>query len=119
MSNNAAAMREALELAIEVGDWCCANTDDPLECCKYSCVYQVEPHGEPGVDCPWKKIRAALSAPPRNCDRFRDVNLAYKRFKSYVEKKNPSFTKNSPTHTVWDALKWALMPYEEKEVETK
>lgn len=67
----------------------------------------------------YRMIEAALAEPLRNCDRFRDVNLAYKRFKSYVEKKNPSFTKNSPTHTVWDALKWALMPYEEKEVETK
>ena len=57
---NAAAMREALELAIKVDDWCCSQTDDPLECCEYSCIYQVEPHGEAGADCPWKKIRAAL-----------------------------------------------------------
>ena len=67
-AGNAAEMREALELAIKVGDWCCSHTDDPLECCEYSCIYQVEPHGEAGADCPWKKIRAALAAPPRNCD---------------------------------------------------
>lgn len=65
-AGNAAAMLEALELAIEVGDWCCANTDDPLECCEFSCAYQVEPHGEAGPDCPWKKIRGALSASARN-----------------------------------------------------
>ena len=67
MQNNS-KLREALKLAIKVGDWCCSQTDDPLECCEYSCVYQVEPHGEAGVDCPWKKIRAALAAPLRNCD---------------------------------------------------
>ena len=61
-------MREALELAITIGDWCCAQTDDPLECCEFSCANQVEPHGEAGADCPWKKIRAALAAPPRVCD---------------------------------------------------
>lgn len=61
-------LREALVLAIEVGNWCCAGTDDPLECCEFSCAYQVEPHGEAGADCPWRKIRAALAAPPRQCD---------------------------------------------------
>ena len=68
MVGNQMIMREALELAITIGDWCCAQTDDPLECCEFSCAYQVEPHGEAGADCPWKKIRSALSAPPRVSD---------------------------------------------------
>ena len=67
---NSAALREAVKLAIEVRDWCCSETDDPLECCEYNCAYQEEPHGDASDECPWKKIRAATTKPPRNCDLF-------------------------------------------------
>lgn len=50
----------------------------------------------------------ALAKPPRNCDRFRDVDKAYDQFMNYVKRENPSFTKASPLHTAWDALKWVL-----------
>ena len=95
---NQMKMREALELAITIGDWCCAQTDDPLECCEFSCANQVEPHGEAGADCPWKKIRAALSSPPRNCDvgtaeeqsvRFRNMCNKYYDDENPCNKKCP------------------------------
>ena len=66
-SGDAAKLREALKLAIRMSEWCGAETDDPLTCCELNCIYQKEPHGEAGKKCPWKKIRAALSTPPRNC----------------------------------------------------
>lgn len=46
--------------------------------------------------------------PQRNCDKFPDVDEAYNQFMNYVKRENPSFTKASPLHTVWDALKWVL-----------
>lgn len=46
--------------------------------------------------------------PPRNCDKFRDVDTAYNRFFIHVMRENPACTKPSPLHTVWDALKWML-----------
>lgn len=112
-ASNVQKMREALELAIEVGDWCCAMTDDPLECCEFSCAYQVEPHGEAGADCPWKKIRAALALPPRNCD----VGTPEEQSKRYDEfcdihdcrKDCPLFKADSCEFA------WAQMPYAEEE----
>ena len=53
-------------------------------------------------------IDDALVSSPRNCDKFRDVDEAYNQFMSYVKRANPSFTKATPLHTVWDALKWVL-----------
>lgn len=53
-------------------------------------------------------IDDALAKPQRNCDKFSDVDVAYDQFMSYVKRENPSFTKASPLHTVWDALKWML-----------
>ena len=114
-------IREALELAITIGDWCCAQTDDPLECCEFSCAYQVEPHGEAGADCPWKKIRAALSAPPRNCDvgtpqeqynRFRKFCLQY----TFCEQ--CQLRQLKPEYDICGmrcGFKWAQMPYEKQE----
>lgn len=61
MCGDVATLRKALKLAITMSDWCCAGTDDPLECCEHSCIYQKEPHGEAGKKCPWKKIRDALA----------------------------------------------------------
>ena len=82
---DAVKLREAVKLATEVSDWCCSQTDDPLECSEYSCYYQVEPHGEAGADCPWRKIRAALAAPPRNCDRFATAEEAWDAYDEWVE----------------------------------
>jgi hypothetical protein len=44
----------------------------------------------------------------RNCDIYRDVEVAYERFVSYVRRENPASVKPSPLHTVWDVLKWVL-----------
>lgn len=52
--------------------------------------------------------RSVLAKPPRNCDKFRDVDEAYDQFMPYVRRENPTFTKASPLHTAWDALKWVL-----------
>lgn len=56
----------------------------------------------------------ALAKSPRNCDKFPDVDEAYNQFMNYVKRENPSFTKASPLHTVWDALKWVLDGEEKK-----
>ena len=58
------------------------------------------------------RIDAALAAPSRNCDKFRDVEVAYEEFMAYVQRENPAYRNPSPLHNVWDALKWAQMPYE-------
>ena len=65
---NAAALRYALEIALD--NPCGPGTDDPLECAEFNCAYQDEPHGSAGDECPWKKIRRAMSRPTRNCDLF-------------------------------------------------
>ena len=114
-------IREALELAITIGDWCCAQTDDPLECCEFSCAYQVEPHGEAGADCPWKKIRAALAAPPRNCDvgtaeEQGERQKAYCR-KHFTPDKLGGNCRKCPlkNRRGWSCqLAWAQMPYAEE-----
>jgi hypothetical protein len=60
-------------------------------------------------------IDTAIAEPVRNCDRFRDVDEAYNQFMNYVKRENPSFTKPSPLHTAWDALKWVLDGEKKKE----
>ena len=44
----------------------------------------------------------------RNCDKYRNVDELYNQFMQYVRRENPTFTKVSPLHTVWDALRWTL-----------
>jgi hypothetical protein len=61
-------------------------------------------------------IDTALAKPPRNCDKFNHADEAYDQFMRYVRRENPSFTKPSPLHTVFDVLKWAL-DSERKEVD--
>ena len=78
--NNAAAMREALEAML---DECCNLCDVPNQM------------SESGHTCSWRnrwsgcqskaidKARAALSAPARNCDRYRteaEAEAAFDRF---------------------------------------
>ena len=53
-------------------------------------------------------IDILFAKPSRNCDKFYDVDEAYEQFMLYVKRENPSCTKASPLHTVWDALKWVL-----------
>ena len=53
-------------------------------------------------------IDILFAKPPRNCDKFYDVDEAYDQFMNYVKRENPTFTKASPLHTVWDALEWVL-----------
>ena len=115
MEGNRQKIREALELAIEVGDWCCAQTDDPLECCEFSCAYQVEPHGEAGADCPWKKIRAALAEPPHNCEVGTAEEQA-KRFDDFCDAQCQKSCKSCPVYKEMTTdiecfAKWAQMPY--------
>ena len=62
-------------------------------------------------------IDDALAKPPRNCDKFPYVDVAYNQFMNYVKRENPSFTKASPLHTVYDALKWVLDCGEKKEAD--
>ena len=70
-------------------------------------------NGTGGVDM-WEvnevlgKSATSLAKPQRNCDKFPYVDVAYNQFMNYVKRENPSFTKESPLHTVWDALKWVL-----------
>lgn len=109
---NQISLREALELAITIGDWCCAQTDDPLECCEFSCAYQVEPHGEAGADCPWKKIRAALAAPARNCDRdLSDRQSIWKEFCQWVRSSSLGCVLDPSAR---DAFEWLLAPAAER-----
>ena len=121
-AGNAAAMREALMLAIEVDDWCCAMTDDPLECCEYSCTYQVEPHGKAGADCPWKKIRAALAKPPRNCDRFMNADEALEALEKHWNSSGNGCIRcpvaGSSTEEVECKTAWLFAPSTERKGET-
>lgn len=94
---NEAATREALEELNELFDSGVLGTHSDMTADEMEKVDEL-----------YFKTKAALSEPPRNCDKFRDVNTAYNQFMSYVNRENPSFTKATPLHTVWDALKWVL-----------
>lgn len=55
-------VREAIELLINLDNWCCTGTDeDKSGCMEYGCIYQEND----SEDCPWKKIRAVLDATRR------------------------------------------------------
>lgn len=91
-------MRTQLEALQEVRDrisYFCARTDG-----RYEPAWAKEIVGI--IDDVLKSPRL------RNCDKFPDVDEAYDQFMNYVKRENPSFTKASPLHTVWDALKWVL-----------
>ena len=109
---NIAAMREALEAMLEE---CCNLCDVPNQM------------SESGHTCSWRnrwsgcqskaidKARAALSAPPRNCD-VGDVNEQMQRFESYCNAHEPceSCPLVRPRTTPSCGVHWSQLTYEKE-----
>ena len=93
---NAAAMREALEAAIPI---------------MRACLFDY--YNTTGVNKVVGEMKAALSAPPRNCD----VGTAEEqsdRFEAFcLRHKNCSSCPCKYTEKTSCSINWALMPYEE------
>ena len=96
---NAAAMREALEALVGVIDEC--DSGDPL-------WWHI---GAKGVK-PLKDARAALAAPPRNCD-VGTVEEQSERYHALCDSNECTSCPCKFTVRTYCALIWAQMPYEE------
>lgn len=93
-TDNEAVMREALKEIRSRLVYLYGRTDGTFDPPALKEVYEIADE--------------ALAKPPRNCDKFPDVDEAYNQFMNYVIQENPAFTKASPLHTVYDVLKWVL-----------
>jgi len=109
---NAASMRAALEAMLEE---CCNLCDVPNQM------------SESGHTCSWRnrwsgcqskaidKARAALSAPPRNCDRFKAADEARMAFWDTHETIWDAFKNRGGTELFYEVLDWLFAPAEGKE----
>jgi hypothetical protein len=106
--NNAAAMREALELLNQLFDSCVLGTHSDMTADEMD-----------NVDELYFKTKSALAAPPRNCDRFntgdpmKDVVDAYGAWQRYCD--DPT---TPPSCNVESAFKyWLFAPAAERKGE--
>ncbi|MBR4616263.1 MAG: hypothetical protein IKO55_11710 [Kiritimatiellae bacterium] len=114
-SNNAATMREALEPWIAFAEWLLENAG------KDGLGKAIQENG-PIIRQRLEELRAALSAPPRNCD-VGTAEEQEKRFDAWVQDRRGDLdcTGKCPAHHGVDfgvvncVLQWAQMPYEVEE----
>ena len=104
VAGNVAALREALEWC--VFDYETGGIDETSE------KWLAEHFGETSALVCWRKAKAALAAPPRNCDMFntgdpaKDANDAYAAWQTYCDN-----TSMPPSCRVESAFKnWLFAP---------
>jgi len=103
---NAAAMREALE---ELVNHHCRNCPDDTQ---YGCGVNIG--GLLGFKCSLlKQARAALSAPERNCDKYKTPEESIRMFESYIRESGKLGFINPFTEVV----KWLFAPAAERKGE--
>lgn len=92
-ANNGAKMREALS-----------------KFCAYSAVVlNTGMFNRVHLEALLNMAKAALAAPPRNCDiPAKDMDELCDRFCDYVRRNNPACIRPSPLYTYYDAMKWML-----------